>query len=360
MKVLITIGESTFPNPFVRTLAAGIRQKGVDVTCSVSDFWNKWQLYDIIHIQWPHILVRDDMTNIEPLRAHFELIKQSGKKILVTCHNLNPHYSKDVIRASAYSLAYQYADAVVHLGKYSLNLFKKIYPKTYHTIILHHIYDQLYDNLAFPNRNEAINKLKLDPSYRYILSMGAFRDEEERELVLQVYTNFTNKRVRILAPGFVIRRYSWRYPLTSYKSLFKYYSIKHKYPGVICEGHFVSDDMMPYYYAASDIAMIHRKEILNSGNLPFALMMGKVVVGPNTGNVGLWLNELDNPTFDISDLNTIKSAVECAFSKSQQGFGEMNKQYAYEHLITAKIANQYVELYFFLYKEGTVKSKPAL
>ena len=49
MKVLITIGEYTYPNPFVRTLASGLRELGVDVVCSDTDFWNDWDIYDIIH-----------------------------------------------------------------------------------------------------------------------------------------------------------------------------------------------------------------------------------------------------------------------------------------------------------------------
>ena len=97
MKVLITIGEYTYPNPFVRTLASGLRELGVDVVCSDTDFWNNWDIYDIIHIQWPQILVRKDMKSTDSLRNHFNLLKRSGKKIVVTCHNLLPHYSKHSI-----------------------------------------------------------------------------------------------------------------------------------------------------------------------------------------------------------------------------------------------------------------------
>lgn len=349
MKVLITIGEYTSPNPFVRTLASGLRELGVDVVCSDTDFWNNWDIYDIIHVQWPQIFVKKDMKSIEPLRNHLEILKRAGKKIVVTCHNLHPHYSNNPLTTEAYSISYQYADAIVHMGEYSLRLFKKRYPKAYNTIILHHIYDQLYDNTKIPDREYAINRLGLDPNYSYVLCMGAFRHNEEREIAQYACISLKEKKVKILAPGFVKKSVSLKHPVVSFKSYCRYYLTMHKYPNIICKGRMVPDDMMPYYYAASDIALIQRKEILNSGNLPMALMMGKVVVGPNTGNVGTWLKDIDNPTFDILDLTSIKSALECAYQISNQGFGKLNKEYAYNNLNTTKISNQYVELYFDIF-----------
>ena len=236
------------------------------------------------------------------------------------------------------------------MGKYSQKLFEKKYSKANNPIILHHIYDQIYNNTILPDREYSINRLGLDPSYHYVLCMGAFRDNEEREIAQNVYISLKEKRVKILAPEFIMKRFSLKHPLASLKSYCRYFLTKLKYPNIIFKGHLIPDDMMPYYYAASDIAMIQRKEILNSGNLPMALMMGKVVVGPNIGNVGTWLKEIDNPTFDIFDLTTIKSALYCAYQKSNQGLGKRNKEYAYEKLSTSKIANQYVNLYIGLFK----------
>jgi hypothetical protein len=53
----------------------------------------------------------------------------------------------------------------------------------------------------------------------------------------------------------------------------------------------VDDNILPYYYAASDLAFIHRVKILNSGNAIMPMLFGKVVVGPDVGNVGVLLKK---------------------------------------------------------------------
>lgn len=111
---------------------------------------------------------------------------------------------------------------------------------------------------------------------------------------------------------------------------------------------FVSDKELPYYYAAADIALIHRKEILNSGNLPMAFYMGKVVVGPNTGNVGSLLQETGNPSFDIQDTTTLDGCIKDAMALTSQGKGEDNRRYAIKNFSSEIVAKQHRELYQLL------------
>ena len=108
---------------------------------------------------------------------------------------------------------------------------------------------------------------------------------------------------------------------------------------------FVKDEDLPYYYAASDTALIHRKEILNSGNLPMAFYMGKVVVGPNVGNVGTILDETSNPTFDIHKIDSLKDAIEKALVLNKQGKGEENRKYAIDNFSTERVAQLHINLY---------------
>ena len=117
---------------------------------------------------------------------------------------------------------------------------------------------------------------------------------------------------------------------------------------------FVKDEDLPYYYAASDTALIHRKEILNSGNLPMAFYMGKVVVGPNVGNVGTILDETSNPTFDIHKIDSLKDAIEKALVLNKQGKGaygvvfkakDKKTKYAIDNFSTERVAQLHINLY---------------
>ena len=57
MRILIVYKASGLSdNPFVRLLAEGIRACGFEVVCSVGEFWNRAEAYDVIHLQWPEEL----------------------------------------------------------------------------------------------------------------------------------------------------------------------------------------------------------------------------------------------------------------------------------------------------------------
>lgn len=343
MKVLIVCNTDSNPNPFVYTLANGLCQLGVDVVCSVSDFWENWNAYDIIHLQWPDLLVRGEAP-YKLLNEHLHIIKKAGKVIIITCHNLHPHYGKDKLASDVYDVAYSNADSIVHMGHVSQEILSKKNPKAYHVIIPHHVYNQIYSEI--PSKEEALSVLRLSTSNKYILCFGAFRSKEERNLIADLSDRLRNNRVSILAPG--LYSFSWwnkERHLPAIKRIIQLILFKIRHPNcVIAKGH-VSDEMLPYYYAASEIALIHRPQILNSGNVPMAFLMGKVVVGPSTGNVGEILKETGNPVFEPYNNSTIINALETAFRLAKNGQGERNQNYAFQNLRTEIIAQKYNQLY---------------
>ena len=107
----------------------------------------------------------------------------------------------------------------------------------------------------------------------------------------------------------------------------------------------ISVAMTPYYYAVADLALIQRKKILNSGNLPLAFLMKKVVVGPSVGNVGLWLKETGNPTFDVNNETSIFNAVRNGFELEIEKKGDLNFLYASNNFSTSIVAEQLYNYY---------------
>ena len=105
----------------------------------------------------------------------------------------------------------------------------------------------------------------------------------------------------------------------------------------------IPDDLMQCYFCAADVVLIQRLDILNSGNLPMAFAAGKVVVGPNVGNVGLILRETDNFTFDPDHIESAISALQSALGAISKG--EENKEYAAKHWSSDIIATELLKHY---------------
>lgn len=348
MKILIACDKDTFRNPYVRTLAEGMAAFDTDIDCSISAFWQRWDLYDIIHIQWPNVLLQNRYSP-QQLKDHLTTVKKAGKIIVVTCHNYSPHYRSSSNKTESYEIVYNLADCFVHLGSCSYDECKIRYPHAKHYVIPHHVYDKLYTRI--PSRSEAVRHLKLDPSKRYIICFGAFRHDEERQIAQKAARIVRNMNYIVLAPGFsriVLRKRFW----VSAKQYIRYVVRKIKYGDIVFSKGFVPDEELPYYYAASDIALIHRKKILNSGNLPMAFYMGKVTVGPDIGNVGAILKETDNPVFDTNNIDSLSSAIKSALLLFEKGKGNENKAFAEKHFLTSVIAEQHINIYKILLNES--------
>lgn len=101
----------------------------------------------------------------------------------------------------------------------------------------------------------------------------------------------------------------------------------------------------PYYMSASDVIFIQERNALNSVNIPLAFLFHKIVVGPNTGNIGELLKNTGNPTFNPNHKADIIRALKMAWQLSTWGKGEMNYTYALENMSIDKVGKQYAEVY---------------
>jgi len=228
------------------------------------------------------------------------------------------------------------------MGEYSCELLKKQYPHAKHVIIPHHVYDMLYTSI--PSKDEALKHLRLNPDCNYALCFGAFRHDEEREIAIRASEIIRKYNGKIIAPTF--SKYGLHKNIVrTANECITHLRYKIKYKDIIMSKGYVSDDDLPYYYAASDIALIHRRDILNSGNLPMAFYMGKVVVGPNVGNVGAILEVTANPTFDVHNMDSLEDAIGRAKELARQNKGAENRKYALANFSTEKVARLHVNLY---------------
>ena len=212
------------------------------------------------------------------------------------------------------------------------------YPQKYHFIAPHHIADGLWSNPVRPS--EAKKELHISKNSIVVSSFGAFRNNEEVQLFVNMAKDVHNCHISFLAPRipmlpFYIGRHIKRTIRYLKKSLL-YKMLRIKNSGVL------TDEELSIWLSASDIIFIQRKEILNSGNLPLAFSAGKVVVGPDLGNVGEILKETGNYVFNPNDRGSVKVAVLNAIDEVRKNdlLGSQNYYYAKENWSTSRICER--------------------
>ena len=336
MKILMVIRRGYRKNPYVFSLVEGLIGYGHQVECGLYEFWHSFDEYDLLYLQWPEVIFnwKSSQVEIERLSSHFDLIKKAGVKTVVTCHNLHPH-NKDERMTELYHLVYSKVDAFHHLGKYSYDVMKEKFPGKIHFIAPHHIADCLWENPIVPSL--AKRRLHIPKANVVVSSFGAFRNDEEIRLYVDMAKGITNCRRTFLAPRIPMGHfYHGRHVGKTIHSLSK--AFLYKIIGIRYSGFLAEEELIEWLYA-SDIVVIQRKEILTSGNLPLAFSAGKVVVGPDLGNVGEILRETGNFVFDPHDRTSVKHAVLEAIREVKRGnqLGARNYHYEKENWSTSKV-----------------------
>ncbi|MCQ2059548.1 MAG: hypothetical protein MJY71_06950 [Bacteroidaceae bacterium] len=345
MKVLIACNINSYINPYVNTLYEGLIRTGLDVTCSISEFWNNAIIYDIVHLQWPNLLVDNTDPDCKKLQRVIQAIHSAGHILMCTCHNIHPHYDSGIAINKTYQLIYENCDCIHHLGEASIKLLQGAYPniKAQHVVIAHHVYDELY-NLNI-TKEEARKRLHIPQNKKCILSFGSFRDDEERNIVINLKKQLGSHDYYYLMPGFYVARIrskNIRRSLTVLQRTIRY-TLLAKFNGIHISHEYIPDDMVPYYLAAADVMLIQRTKILNSGNVPLAMLAGLPIVGPDDGNVGRILKSTGNYLFDSNNLSTVPVAITNALNDATLGLS--NERYALQNLTTRSVVEQLIKLY---------------
>ena len=391
MKVYFVVCEPSerMFNHFVPSLANALQKQGCEVVYGLERLWTDDVFdCDIVHFQWPEFVFgnqKKEFSDNDITRISHRLIqlKEKGIKIFVQVHNLKPHSAPLPPKGgypsqqnpphrgqggltpplggwgAMYQLLYLQADVIVHMGRYSCELLQSQYPNAQHVVIPHHIYDDVY-SFDIP-QEEARQRLHLPTDKKIILSFGKFRNDKERQFVLKLAQKQAPKPPKggvaahseapplggwgagalFLMPGFYRETlHTWN-PKKFITRLF--HTINYRLKGIKFCHEVIPDDLMQCYFCAADVVLIQRLDILNSGNLPMAFHAGKVVVGPDVGNVGQILRETGNFTFDPHDMRSAVIALQKALTETTKG--KENRTYAIEQWASELIATTLFKIY---------------
>jgi hypothetical protein len=331
-----------------------------DLTHSSDAFWNMEGEYDVVHLHFPEYLTFDlQDAYIRGLTAeHITAVRErlefwaSRCVIVVTRHVLLPHDARDdPMWSQMYEMIYSYADGVVHFANASVAEFKERYRNTdfvrgvapEHGIIPHQNYESLPNNVS---RSEARRALGIRSNANVLLVFGAIRSDEERDLVSQTFDSIDvpNKVLLVSHWPESLAKVGWirlKYWLRDLKRVYYRFHPRFKF-----NYGFVSEEDTQLYFNAADVLFIARFHVLNSGNVTLGMTFGKVVVGPDSWDVGELLRETGNPVFEPDRPATAALAVQDGFRLAREGYvGARNGDLAHSQWSVHQCAARYVRFY---------------
>lgn len=137
----------------------------------------------------------------------------------------------------------------------------------------------LFDNYGeMVSREEALNRLKLDPNYSYILSFGLIRDYKGLDLLYQALSDarFTRRNIKLIVAG------EYYANPEKYQRLVEKLDIGDR---VLQHTFFIADDMVKYYFCASDLIVQPYKSATQSGVTQVAYHFNKPMVVTDVGGL---------------------------------------------------------------------------
>lgn len=344
MKILIphTVGNSALSNPFVRTLRDGLIACGHEVVCGKELFWDSSMEYDLVFFQWPESILNKEKTapDLEHIKTKVKQIKNQGIPIAITCHNLHPH-DANLYLEEVYDYLYSQMDIFHHMGEYSMEKMKKKYPSAYHFVAPHPAFYTISEK-ELNSSEKYKDKYGLSKNKIVIMAFGAFRNSEERDMFSNLANKFKGNFI-FWAPKIYRDTYRKKSFLTRAACIGRY--LKYSLIGLKMSKSVPNDEEVMPMICASDILFIQRKEILNSGNLPLGFSAGKIVVGPDKGNVGEILKKTGNIVFNPNDETSIVDAISKAVKMFKDGNrkGYSNYEYAKNNLQPLLVIKQISE-----------------
>ncbi len=344
MKILV-VTDKKYLNPYTCELMNHMSERlnNGKVVVGISEFWNSDATFDIIHFQWIEELFDWDDYNMEKVVSLLERIdhfKNRGASVVCTIHNLYPHKLLLEQGCEMYMKVFQKTDLFVHLGKISKKIFAEVYggelvKSKRHVVIPHGLYDSFEKNV---DRNSARSYFGINEKDFVLLAFGRIRNFEEERLIFDAFRALKTKRKKVIIPWYNFSNQRLGRLIQKVRLGFT--------KKVIAKSGYIKKKMVPYYFAASDIVLIPRINILNSGNLFLGFFYEKVVTGPGTGVVGEILKETGNPYFIPGDKRSLSLAINNAKKLAESSNkGHENFLYANERFNWGIISEMHIKEY---------------
>ena len=202
------------------------------------------------------------------------VLKKSIPENITIVHNLIPHERKFgdgrlIKKFIADSSRY------IALSQKVVNDLSTLSPKEFTTYAPHPVYDNYGEGIP---KQQAIEKLKLSPDYKYVLFFGLIRAYKGLDLLLDAFANVKHqdKKIKLLIAG------EFYDDQNKYLKQIKELSIQDQ---VILHDHFIPNDQVKYYFSACDLVAQTYHRATQSGIMQIAIQFEKPLLVTNVGGL---------------------------------------------------------------------------
>ncbi|MDR2083782.1 MAG: glycosyltransferase [Bacteroidales bacterium] len=192
----------------------------------------------------------------------------------------------------------------------------------------------LYDNFGLKlNREEALNMLELDTSFRYILFFGIIRAYKGLDLLIEAFYRLrkSNDNVKLIIAG------EFYEDKEQYKSLIKKYNLEED---IILRDEFIPDSKVNIYFSACDIVAQPYKSATQSGVTQIAYHFEKSMLVTDVGGLSEIVPDKKVGYVVNTDPDEIAQALDDFFKNNRQQEFEKNiliekEKYSWENMVNA-------------------------
>jgi glycosyltransferase involved in cell wall biosynthesis len=283
MRILIT--DQDIQNTYIYSLIEAYKRRGCEVISGPVDFYTTNYCPDLLHIQWPEGLYRDDYSLFGPpdevIPSRIGFFKDNGAKVVFTVHNIRPHERANLSMArNVYASVIELSDIIVHHGYASIKLFTSEYPMStakIHIVCPHGHYLAQYRQIS---TSDARNHLGLPQDKFILLYFGTIAPYKGYELLNRIFKRWSKKNKYLLVAG----RFSDHPNNLPQKVLMHWRKIHGSGHNWRRDIRYIKTSDIAYYFSAADAVILTHTEGLTSGVLPMAATFKLPIVYPCLGN----------------------------------------------------------------------------
>ncbi|MGC9471883.1 MAG: glycosyltransferase [Bacteroidales bacterium] len=199
----------------------------------------------------------------------------------------------------------------------------------------------LYDHFGQPvTRNEALQELELDPSYRYLLFFGFIRDYKGLDLLLRAFASVRKGKhpLKLLVAG---EFYTDPGP---YREIIEKNQMQED---VVLHTEFIPNEKVRYYFCAADLVVQPYKTATQSGVTQIAYHFDRPMVVTRTGGLAEMVPHGRAGYITEQAPEAITAAILDFFDRSRfqemsDHVAEIKKTFSWERMVntTEKVANK--------------------
>tara|TARA_Y100000766_G_C18903996_1_gene604846 strand:+ start:477 stop:1622 length:1146 start_codon:yes stop_codon:yes gene_type:complete len=258
------------------------------------------------------------------------LLKSKKTQLLCIAHNIIPHELRigDKILTRYFIKKIDGFLAMTQKVLDDLKVFDENSPKV---LTPHPIYDNFGE---IEPREKAIESLKLNQDYRYILFFGLIRDYKGLDLLLEAFsdTEIREKNIKLIVAG---EYYSEQAP---YKILIEKYNLEQD---IIQVEQFIPDSEVHLYFNACDLVVQPYKSATQSGVTQIAYHFNKPMIVTDVGGLKEMCPDGKVGYVVSPNANEIKKAILKFFNKTNinkmiENINQIKEQYSWS-IFTKKL-----------------------